>query len=734
MSPQRHIIKRQVFELTVGRGMDAQRLQTEMSRIYRQRIVPLIDQYCTALSAPDRIHRIALLDLDLGQVDLQHLEEALVARISTQLSALLADQISAQERHAASPDTHPKTTSQLELFSLFAQTGSLPWWADAGQPHLLEDCLHHLLQYAPGPLCRVLRELAHDPRCLQRLMQHYGDASLAALCGVLAPALRGSLVPLLADLVAVLHTTDIPTAGLSAQRRTSAWSMIVSLASLRGQDYREPFSFCRELLPRLARSWQVTSAALLAAIRQALRQGSIPGRAGLEAMIERLARALPDARGLAAASLPALLARWQRAGGSLASLGALLAPIVEWVPAQEHGQWLAVLAPLESPATPGAPELREAAPGLHALFQTLLTPQRLPAAVLREWLRTVQPLAADGRLAAVVPPLLPLLEAAGREAPGQDDRARSIADAAGGAAIALPALLAQWQRAGGILAVLGVLLHPIAAWVPARAHAQWLTVLAPLESLATPGAPELREASHGLRALLQTLLTPQRLPAAAVRQWVREVQQIAATRPTVEVVQQLRQWLEDAVPEASLSVEPAEDSPVDLRFSDADELYIDNAGLVILWPFLERFFERLGLVTAHRFQDVAAVHRAVGLLQYLATADPSPPEYLLPLNKVLCGMALDAVWALEPPLTEAEAEECTNLLTAVIAHAPILHNMSLPGFRGTFLRRQGVLSARDGAWLLRVQRETYDVVLDRFPWSVAWVKLPWMNTLLRVEW
>jgi hypothetical protein len=371
---------------------------------------------------------------------------------------------------------------------------------------------------------------------------------------------------------------------------------------------------------------------------------------------------------------------------------------------------------------------------LLVLLQTLLTQQRLPPAVVSEWLGTVRALAAEGHLAAVVPPLLPLLEAARREAPEQDDRVHSISDATGGAAIALPALLARWQREGGVLAVLGALLHPMAAWVPAREHGQWLAALEPLEQQAAPGAPGLWEASHGLRALLQTLLTPQRLPAAVLREWRHEVQQIAAIRPTVEVVQQLRQWLEDAVPEASLPVEPAEDRPVDLRFSDADELYIDNAGLVILWPFLERFFERLGLVTAQRFQDPPAVHRAVGLLQYLATADPSPPEYLLPLNKVLCGMALDAVWALEPPLTEAEAEECTTLLTAVIAHAPILHNMSLQGLRGTFLLRHGVLSARDGAWLLRVQRETYDVVLDRFPWSITWVKLPWMNALLRVEW
>ena len=580
MSTQRHSIKRQVFELTVGRTTDAQRLQAEVSRIYRQRILPLIDQYCSACSAPDRLHRIAVLELDLGQVELQHLEETLVARVSTQLSRRLVDQISAQERHTGSPDTDAKTTSQLDLFSLFVQTGSLPWWADAGQPHLLEDALQHLMQHAPGPLRRVLCELAHNACCLQRLALHYGDASLATLWGVLAPALRGVVEPLLADLVAVVQRTTLPTAGRPAQRRTRAWSMMLHLASLRGQDYREPFSFWRELFARLARAWQMTSAALLAALHQTLQQRSGPGYTALDAVVERLGQVPPDVRGLATASLPALLARWQRSGGSLARLGALLAPLVAGVPAQEYGRWLVVLVALESQAIPGGSGLRETA--------------------------------------------------------------------------------------------------------------------------------------HDLLALLQTLLTQPRLPAAVVRQ--------------------LSQWLAEVVPDASLSVDPAADPLLDLRFSDADEAYIDNAGLVILWPFLERFFERLGLVTAQRFQDLPAMQRAVGLLQYLASADPSPSEYLLPLNKVLCGMALDAVWALDPPLTEAETEECNTLLSAVIAHAPILHNMSLQGLRGTFLLRQGVLSARDGAWLLRVQRETYDVVLDRFPWSIAWVKLPWMSTLLRVEW
>ena len=41
---------------------------------------------------------------------------------------------------------------------------------------------------------------------------------------------------------------------------------------------------------------------------------------------------------------------------------------------------------------------------------------------------------------------------------------------------------------------------------------------------------------------------------------------------------------------------------------------------------------------------------------------------------------------------------------------------------------------RDGSWLLRVERRGYDLVLDRFPWAFDWLKLPWMEMAMRVEW
>jgi len=166
-----------------------------------------------------------------------------------------------------------------------------------------------------------------------------------------------------------------------------------------------------------------------------------------------------------------------------------------------------------------------------------------------------------------------------------------------------------------------------------------------------------------------------------------------------------------------------------------DELYVDDAGLVILWPFLERLLVRTGLVGEdRRFLDELAELQAVALFASLATADPEPLEFRLPLAKLLCGRPLESDFVLENPLTSEQLAEGDRLLATVIDRAPVLGELSIAGLRTSFLQRPGALTTRDGAWLLQVERRAHDVVLDRFPWSWSWVKLPWMPDPLRVEW
>lgn len=170
-------------------------------------------------------------------------------------------------------------------------------------------------------------------------------------------------------------------------------------------------------------------------------------------------------------------------------------------------------------------------------------------------------------------------------------------------------------------------------------------------------------------------------------------------------------------------------------FSASDKIYIDNAGLVLIWIFLNGFFERMRLVSEKKFVDTQSQHRAVRLLQYLFDASVEVLEYDLSLNKLLCGLSLDNVIEPQDALSTEEQNACEELLQGVLEHAAALGNISVDGFRASFFMREGVLSPQDQVWLLQIQqKEAYDILLNRLPWSYQVVKLPWMNKAIYVEW
>lgn len=496
MPDQRHVIKRQILQLTIRRDQQAHLLTAEVSRVYRQRIVPLIDRYCTELSAPDRLHRIESLEVDLGTVDAHNLEEEFFAKAGPALQGALAAQIKAQDQADPSSNRTSPAQSQLELLVCVARTGSLPWWVDTSQPGLINACLRDLAAHHPEALCRLLHDLAREPRFLSRIVHHVAEDRLVELVGMLLPRFTAALRQDVMTLVMLVQHCAAAVDRQPAQLRHSIWCHLIYVASVGGQQYDTLQALYRAALRRVAADEGVTYDGLIVGIQRRAQVGDMD-----------------------------------------------------------------------------------------------------PGAVHRV-LASIDPMAAQ-----------------------------------------------------------------------------------------------------------QTFYPSEhRLVLEAVSQL------LAPKQPSQE----------ESVP--------------DCLAGDADELFIDNAGLVTLWPFLSHFFTHVELLEGKEFKDAAARQRAVGLLQYLATGDAECPEYLLPLNKVLCGMELTEVFDFSAPLAEAEREECTKLLHAVIAQAPILRDMTPTGFRGSFLLRRGILSTRDGAWLLRVERETYDVVLDRFPWTMQWVKLPWMEAPLRVEW
>ncbi len=163
-----------------------------------------------------------------------------------------------------------------------------------------------------------------------------------------------------------------------------------------------------------------------------------------------------------------------------------------------------------------------------------------------------------------------------------------------------------------------------------------------------------------------------------------------------------------------------------------DGIYVDDAGLVLLHPFLPRFFTALGVSAGDK---LVQPERALCLLHFLATGENKTPEYELVLAKLLCNVPLLEPVATGLDLTSSEKAEAVALLEAVIAHWQVLRNTSPDGLRSTFLLRAGKLSLReDGDWLLQVESKSFDILMDQLPWGISVIKLPWMGKMLWVEW
>lgn len=172
-----------------------------------------------------------------------------------------------------------------------------------------------------------------------------------------------------------------------------------------------------------------------------------------------------------------------------------------------------------------------------------------------------------------------------------------------------------------------------------------------------------------------------------------------------------------------------------LGFSPQDEaIYIQNSGLVLLWPFLARLWVSLGLVESGQFLSSLATHRAVLLLQYLVDASVESLESNLPLNKLLCGLDLADPVPVHLEIPTHEQAECETMLTAIIHNWSALKTTSISGLRQAFLQRSGILRPHPSGWLLQVERQTYDVLLDQIPWNIRVIKLPWMASVLHTEW
>jgi hypothetical protein len=160
---------------------------------------------------------------------------------------------------------------------------------------------------------------------------------------------------------------------------------------------------------------------------------------------------------------------------------------------------------------------------------------------------------------------------------------------------------------------------------------------------------------------------------------------------------------------------------------------VSNGGITLLWPLLPGLYQRLGLLDDQRFLDPQSRVNAICWLDEVIWADAEYIEGRMLLNKLLCGLPLNASLMWTPPPSSAK-EIMQHWLSTLTEYIQPWRRLGLGDIRQLFLQRPAWLVLEADAFALYIQPEVYDVLLSDWPWPASMVILPWLTEPLTVHW
>lgn len=757
------MIQRQIVEVALAKKENAWQLQQELSHILQKRLPPLLDRCLSDASSPDWLYRIDHLELDLGTLDPGRLSDDLMEKIEQSLRLALSEQLVSRQSHETGSKNDPKQ-SHLELFGYFVRHGYLPWWADNSQRQLPEKSCMALLQHDPAGLKHLLLALIREPRSLQRLTGYFDEVHLTAIGTLLTGAPNASVTALWAVLTE-LHSLIFQY----IQSKSTLWQSLLQVAAAGEPPISRRTEFFAAIIARWFKLQNLPGHLLSERCRQLRLTPALTGNEWLpavESMDIGIASELSgkfDEHNQVQRDNSDYPASEKKANDKNDAYRIDLSGGKNSIRANSRRS-SAVVSGGESLST----DIIASAKAEEFSERGQAWDENLDSSVAslsagRSYAYSIETSAIVSRYLALGKRRL-AVDATPEKLPSNCEAVDELASQTGSNLNCTAQVETGpdefWQKAVVDVPGLFEVSNETNNKVLQELGAQFGSVTKPMSKAATNALRSIDESGfkdvHNDSVKInipfvqvdessaspspETMLTSLRRFAQAPisRRYAVLKQDVAVHAGPVK--QTLPPPMADATGYPLAELRPTENSYMQqdrqiesTAFSETDTVYINNAGLCLLWPYLTGFFERLQLVQNGRFRDREAQQCAVSLLHYAAFAELDPPEYLLAFNKLLCGVAVDDVFE-NIPLTSAQTAACDELLEAVVANAPILNNMSINGFRGSFLLRQGSISAGEGSWLLRVERETYDLVLERFPWSWQWLKLPWMEYPVRVEW
>jgi hypothetical protein len=167
---------------------------------------------------------------------------------------------------------------------------------------------------------------------------------------------------------------------------------------------------------------------------------------------------------------------------------------------------------------------------------------------------------------------------------------------------------------------------------------------------------------------------------------------------------------------------------------DEDSGYhVQNAGLVLIHPFMTPLFKHCNLINP-KTQELINPELCVHLLHYIATGKTNQPESDMLFEKFLCNIPLNQSISRHIKLSNKHKAQAKKLIEAVQQNWSAMKTASVELLQNEFFQRSGKLVLNDNNYTITVERKTQDILLDKLSWGIGFIRLPWQNQFIYVNW
>lgn len=171
----------------------------------------------------------------------------------------------------------------------------------------------------------------------------------------------------------------------------------------------------------------------------------------------------------------------------------------------------------------------------------------------------------------------------------------------------------------------------------------------------------------------------------------------------------------------------------DNELSQDDGQYVQNAGLILIHPFIKTFFEHCDLIDL-KTQQLINPELCAHLLHYIATGKTNAPEYDMVFEKFLCNIPMHQTINKHIKLSRKHKTQAKNVIESVQHNWSSMKKSSVALLQNEFFQRPGKLVVTDHDYTLTIEQKTQDILLKNLGWGLGLVKLPWKKKFMFVNW